>query len=376
MARALDTQRPAWTITARLRGPVGSFCLLFAGVTGQAALSTACGADDSYGGSGGDGGSGGGQGGTSIAGTATTCHSQLDCLTGHACELVDDPNSTGADPDATPAAEPAGFCAYECDDALCSPRICGSATGSCSSTGCKRSTDCRSDEFCETSSRTCRPAAGLCTTPADCLISKPVRDVATVACIDGSCRLAMRRPSPEPAPLPGKANLTVGKPQPGDNVPDLAKLKFTFTRTADPGFALIVPASDDTEPTLGAAVWGAVLPAGTDRCSWAAGNDVHQGEWQSHLSTPPTAGSFYFVLQTVYRGTLSGFTDLVPFAIAPAPREPGESCDDEGVVAGECASPNQVMGCFQKRCTRVCSSHAECEPGLCADPVNGVRYCQ
>lgn len=356
-----------------LRGLRGGLWPLFAGALLQT-FSAACGGDDSVG-QGGDGGSGG-QGGSGMSGGSIPCESQLDCSPGHSCDVGKEPNSTGADPDA-PAEPRSGFCNRNCSDELCSPRVCASTTGSCAANGCRDSKDCQADEFCETGSRTCRPAAGLCESPLDCLISQKVRDVADISC-DGSCQLAPRAPEAQPAPFPGNANLTVKAPKAGSRVQDLAKLSFRFAPSADPGFALILPAPSaiGAEPSLDSAIWGAVLRAGSDSCGWADGNDVDAGAWQTRLSDPPTQGTFYFLVQTVHRGELSGFTNLIPFTVGPAPSALGADCADEGVVAGECANPDLLMGCFQQHCARVCSSNAACEPEVCADPIKGVRYCQ
>ena len=356
----------------------GSTLLVLCFMALEAWFGSSCGGDDSD--DGGEGGAGAaGVGGTQAAGAGgALCRSQLDCSEGHACLLVDDSGPLdGSEPTASVAGDPHGFCDRLCSPDVCSPRACASATGTCAASGCKASTECGSSDFCETSSHTCRSAAGMCASVAECLVTKKVRAVAVVSC-DGSCQLSPRETSTVTAPFVGQATLSVKAPRAGAALQDLAKFSFRFDRSADAGFALIVkaPSNADSEPNLDDAIWGAVLAPGVDHCSWSSGTDVVLGKWQPALSAAPGEGRYYFVIQSVKLGALTGFSDLVPFVIGPPPLDLGDVCHDNGVVAGECVNPDLLMGCLEGRCAQVCSSHAACEPLTCADPINGVRYCE
>ncbi len=358
-------------LSARRLGKSAALLLSCAGMGG------ACGGDDgAFSGPVESDGSTAGRAGVAGSGPALIfCKSAADCLLGHDCIVFGAGGGVVAGAGGAPLVDEVGECSLECVPALCSPRACVSRTGTCGSVGCQNSSECRLDEFCETSSLTCRPAAGVCRTNADCFVPNVVRSVADVAC-DRTCRLQPKRLLAPAPPFVGARQFDVSRPRRGDIVSELETYEFRFAPTPGPAIALILK-----NPTAVAArlledaVWGAVLPAGARNTSWSQGYAIEGSSWQAAGGSAPSEGTFYFLVQVLQRGELLAHSDLIPFTVSAPPRSIGSECTDYGVGTGECQNPDVVLGCIDGRCSQVFSSHAECEPGKCADPMEGVRYC-
>ena len=238
--------------------------------------------------------------------------------------------------------------------------------------------------MCDEFAHTCYPFDGSCSDDAECpLFDGSIQNHASIGCQLGFCSVELQPPIFPPFVTSAIPELLLTSPSDGESLGAQADLSIQWNvGTPGTAFALIMngtPTNDQDIQTM--TVWGAAAIVGTSgTLTLSTGGAVIDGKWTSNPVELPTNVPLTLFVEVLHEGTVLSTSRMIGIRIGGPWPQPGDACDDVGVLDGECGNPAELLGCdpATNHCAKVCESYRDCfDVGLdCGAPRSNARYCE